>query len=400
MKSISTTAGVASVIALSSAVDAFVTLPLHSRPATFESKQAINAARMQAGASTGVPLKDFRRHNCDLEWYIDISVGTPPQKLTVVVDTGSYDLLFPDETCQKCGAGHSFNGAKSKTFSSQPGQYDRLDFGTGIDTYGLDLSIPARVQGTWRTDSVTIGNVTVPKQQFLHCESYADFFSSADFDGIMGFSLKGESGSPGGKPWFWSAVEAGKFGSSAISLHMPADQLTGGEITLGGSNPARYQGDIHYFDTYQAGGWIAPMPQVYVNGKAQNLKEKNALFDSGTPFMSITKDLAEKMYAAISPIPKQLNDFGDWGAPCDKIDEIAAEFTFTFGAGNKMVNATIPKSAFNLGPHKDFPGICQTVLSTTNYGITQFMIGAPLLKQYYTVWDGAKYQLGFAQLKK
>lgn len=70
MKSISATAGVASVIALSSAVDAFVTLPLHARPATVESTKAINAARLQqakGGASTGVPLKDFRRHNCDLE---------------------------------------------------------------------------------------------------------------------------------------------------------------------------------------------------------------------------------------------------------------------------------------------------------------------------------------------
>lgn len=318
----------------------------------------------------------------------------------MVVDTGSDDLLFPDETCKNCGSGNTFNGQKSKTYSTSPAESDYLDFGTGIDTYGLDLSISAGVSGTWRTDTVTIGNVTVPKQQFLLCDQYPDFFAGAAFDGIIGFSPKGSSSAPSGKPWFWNAFGAGKFGSAAISLHMPADQLTGGELTLGGTNPARYTGDIHYIDTYKSNSWIAPMPQVYINGKAQNLNEKNALFDNGTPYMSITKELAEKMYAAISPIPKQLNDFGDWGAPCDKIDEIAAEFTFTFGAGNKMVNATIPKSAFNLGPHKDFPGICQTVLSTTNYGISEFMIGAPLLKQYYTVWDGDKYQLGFAQLKK
>lgn len=68
MKSISTSAGMASVIALSSVVDAAITIPLYARPATFESKQAINAARVQAGAGAlSVPVKDYRSHNCDLE---------------------------------------------------------------------------------------------------------------------------------------------------------------------------------------------------------------------------------------------------------------------------------------------------------------------------------------------
>lgn len=319
-----------------------------------------------------------------------------------MLDTGSYDLLIPDELCTSgCGSGQTFNGKKSKTYSSQPGRSDSVSFGTGIDTYNLDQNNLNSADGTWRRDTVTIGNVSVSSQEFLLCDSFGSFFAGAPFDGIMGFSTKGTSTAPSRKPWFWTAYAAGKFSSPAVSLYLPADQLTGGEMTFGGTNPARYTGDIHYIDTYTStGAWVAPMPGLSVNGKPQNIKEKNALFDSGTAYMSIGDDMATSIYAGISPLIKKLNDLGDWGVDCDTIDQVAAEFTFTFGSGSKTFNATIPKSAFNLGPHKDFPGMCQTVLSSTNFGLTQFMIGAPLIKQYYTVWDGENNKLGFAQLKK
>lgn len=52
--------------------------------------------------------------------YVDIWVGTPPQRQTVIVDTGSGVTAFPCEECKGCGDGHQINSnyqqSLSKTF--------------------------------------------------------------------------------------------------------------------------------------------------------------------------------------------------------------------------------------------------------------------------------------------
>lgn len=54
--------------------------------------------------------------------FIDLWVGTPPQRQTVLVDTGSSTTAFPCNTCDDCGQGHhmdkNFNESKSESFQN------------------------------------------------------------------------------------------------------------------------------------------------------------------------------------------------------------------------------------------------------------------------------------------
>jgi hypothetical protein len=55
--------------------------------------------------------------------YVDLWCGSPPQRQTVIVDTGSSQTAFPCSDCQDCGspkyhAGKLFDESKSSTFLS------------------------------------------------------------------------------------------------------------------------------------------------------------------------------------------------------------------------------------------------------------------------------------------
>ncbi|EON96397.1 putative acid protease protein [Phaeoacremonium minimum UCRPA7] len=119
-----------------------------------------------------------------------------------------------------------------------------------------------------------------------------------------------------------------------------------------------------------------------------------------TPDYNTTRDL----YAQIDDRFVQIDPLGAWGAPCRKMDTIAKDITITFGpSSGTRLNVTIPKRFFNLGPYPGKPGFCQAVFSNplepviNDDGRGVWVIGSPLLKNYYTAWNGLDLKIGFAQ---
>jgi hypothetical protein len=65
------------------------------------------------GAPHPWPLKDYVVGNLDLLYYGDVAIGTPSQKLTVDIDTGSADLWIP-VNCSEC-SNKQFEDVKSSS---------------------------------------------------------------------------------------------------------------------------------------------------------------------------------------------------------------------------------------------------------------------------------------------
>jgi hypothetical protein len=400
----------------------------------------LGSSLMKRATTAQIPLGDIHSANADLQvrpysprchllsiaslltnspqWTTTISVGTPPQNFTVIVDTGSVYLILSAKNCTSCPMAHLFDPSLSSTFSSSPDVSTGFSYGTAGNTIPQNTSVA--VNGTVVSDTVSIGGLSLTNQTFLLLETGAPGLGDIPFDGILGMPPVSQSGSslPGfGPPTLFALNSTGKIPAPILSLALQTGSDTGGELTLGGSDTSKYTGDISYIGlnstiTGAFGEWIVYLSSSSVNGNSSVASSvltpkplgNVALIDTGTAFIQ-TPDYAsaQAMYAAISPAIKQIDPSGAWGASCDVMSTLqpSISFTLTDDAG-KLVTLEVDPKSFNLGPYPGTNGTCQGVLvnalEPVYPPVNFWVLGGPLIKKYYTVWDAAQGRLGFANL--
>lgn len=249
-------------------------------------------------------------------------------------------------------------------------------------------------------------------------------------DGILGLGVQGAD--PAALQW--ALLEAGVVASGVYGLYLPAGQVSGGELTLGGIDESKFAPGasltwvpLNQTLSEEHSQWVMDMQTIYVDGE-QLLIDASALddapsfsnttttvpypqsiiqvLDSGTAaVMAPSYAVAQALYAQISPKIYQIDPVGTWGAPCADMDGIAADITFTIGTeGDQALNVTIPSSVFNLGPYNSsLETICQAVVNNWSDPLSYdgkglWELGSPVLKNYYTAWDGSGLRVGFAPL--
>lgn len=192
-------------------------------------------------------------------------------------------------------------------------------------------------------------------------------------------------------------------------------QLNGGILTLGGIDSSKFTGPLKWValdadlsTSHQS--WVMELQAFYIGKKRFRSPENTpyppslSILDSATSYiMAPDYNTTRDLYAQVDDRIFQIDPLGAWGAPCQKIDSIAKDITITFGPSTgAQLNVTIPKRFFNLGPYPGKPGICQAVFSNplepviNDDGRGVWIIGSPLLKNYYTAWDGLGLKVGFA----
>ncbi|CAJ1401450.1 unnamed protein product [Effrenium voratum] len=110
-----------------------------------------------------------------------LTVGTPPQKMTCLLDTGSSDLWLPSKRCTSCQNPHMFHADRSSSFS--PSLVDSPQGKRPIAvrvSYGTGEIVGYKVQ-----DTVTFGGAEIKNQTFIIVED-AQLPGDRDWDGICG----------------------------------------------------------------------------------------------------------------------------------------------------------------------------------------------------------------------
>ncbi|NWR04783.1 RENI protein, partial [Paradoxornis webbianus] len=187
----------------------------------------------------------------DTQYFGEISIGTPAQTFKVVFDTGSANLWVPSYKCSPpdsaCVSHSRYDSSKSRTYIAN-GTGFAIRYGTGS------------VKGVLSQDIVMVSDIPII-QVFAEATALPAFpFIFARFDGVLGMGYPGQA-IDGITPVFDRILAQQILQEDAFSVYYSrnAPLKPGGEIILGGSDPAYYSGDFHYLNVSRSGSWQISM---------------------------------------------------------------------------------------------------------------------------------------------
>jgi len=395
----------------------------------YQKKQAARNA-MRANGFDTIGEIDFD----DVVYVADITIGTPPQKFTVVMDTGSANLWIPGKECgsgggacgsrckgflcqylcdpsccnndhdsmfmfknpqankNACIGKHLFDGAKSSTYKKD-GQSFQITYGTGS------------CSGYIATDKVCLGDLCV-NNGFGVATSLAPFFADQPLDGILGLGFQ-QLAVDHIKPPVQSMIDQKLLANPWFTVWMTmthAENETGGLITLGDHDKQHCSEQIDWLPLSSATYYQIALDGVKVGSKdgeeelvlfspADNLGAQ-AISDTGTsliagPARQIAQ-ICEKLGGTLDQTQ------GVYMVPCDAAQTLPPVIFSTNGkefavsAKNYVLQLSEADKRCFLG-FQGFP--------SSGFG-PSWILGDCWIREYCQIYDMGSQRLGLAKATK
>ncbi|CAE7857417.1 CTSE [Symbiodinium microadriaticum] len=339
-----------------------------------------------------------------LQYYGEVHVGTPPQRFTVIFDTGSGQLMLPSARCtsEACKKHEQFAARKSSTatpigWADQPLEKARDDFDR--DTTVVSFAAGDAV-GQFVRDKVCVGSACAYADFVEMTEESRDPFESAEWDGVFGLaqSLSDHVEFNIVQNLLKGGLSSGTMKKPVFAVYLGRQVEDDAEITFGDYHDNRMASALQWVNVSQEGYWQFQFDDITVDGKPTGLCARHGerrcqgVLDTGSSLlMGPKKDL-------------------------DAILEL-----LTFQGGTQMPCATsarFPKLGFQIGTqtfemeadeymdrsdpeHSDGSGNCWAHLmpvDDTGRGAI-FVLGMPFLRAFYTVYDVEAKRIGIAKAK-
>jgi phytepsin len=189
----------------------------------------------------------------------------------VIFDTGSSNLWVPSSKCSffniACYLHNKYTAENSKTYA-EDGREFSIQYGSGALT------------GYFSKDTLTIGEDGLQIKDQIFAEAVQEpsiSFIAASFDGIMGLGFP-EISVGKVQPPFQNALDQGVLEEPVFSfwLNRNTDEgEQGGELVLGGVDPAHFTGEHTWVPVTRRGFWQFKMDSLEVGGIGINNKVNN-----------------------------------------------------------------------------------------------------------------------------
>ncbi|XP_066481419.1 embryonic pepsinogen-like [Tiliqua scincoides] len=315
------------------------------------------------------PLLNF----LDTEYYGTIYIGTPPQKFTVVFDTGSSNLWVPSIYCKStaCQNHQRFNPSQSSTYRSTQ-QTVSIDYGTGS------------MDGVFGYDKVMISSFTDPNQMIALSTSEPGFiFTYSKFDGILGLGYPSIA-SGGQTPVFDRLVHLGLVEQDLFSVYLSHGK-TGSMVTFGGIDKSYYSGSINWIPVTQQGYWQIAMDSILVNDQVIACSGGcQAIVDTGTSLLAGPPSGISSIQNAIGATP---GEYWEYDINCSNLPNMP-EVVFVING----IQYPLTPSAYT---NQDDAGDCTSGFQNMSGDL--WILGDVFIREYFSVFDRGNNRVGLAK---
>ncbi|XP_042324772.1 cathepsin E-A-like isoform X1 [Sceloporus undulatus] len=318
------------------------------------------------------------------QYYGELSIGTPPQKFTVVFDTGSADFWVPSAYCisEACGLHQKFKSFLSQSYA-HGGQPFFLQYGTG------------KLMGVVAKDKVQISNITIDDQEFGESVFEPGMtFALAHFDGVLGLGYPSLSVT-NARPVFDNIIKQHLVEEPVFSFFLKRgdDIENGGELILGGIDHSLFTGSIHWVPLTEKNYWQIHINSVKIQGHITSCHSGcEAIVDSGTSL--ITGPIAQiiRLQESIGAVPTRT---GEFLVDCRRLSSLPP---VTFSIGERDFTLTAEQYIIKESSRED--DLCLSGFQAMDLGSRSkplWILGDVFMSTFYCIFDRGNDRVGFAK---
>ncbi|XP_028603176.2 cathepsin E-A-like [Podarcis muralis] len=321
------------------------------------------------------------------QYYGEVSVGTPPQRFTVVFDTGSSDFWVPSARCysKACSMHKRFESFMSYSYA-QVGEPFYLQYGTGS------------LVGVTAKDTVQFSNLSIEAQDFGESVYEPDLtFTFAHFDGVLGLGYPSLSVLHG-LPVFDNMLRQQLIEEPVFSfiLNRGGNTENGGELIFGGIDHSLYKGSIHWVPVTEQKYWKIHMDNVKIQGEIAACREGcAAIVDSGTSLITGPPSQIIRLQQKIGAHPAP---HGEFIVDCRRLSSLPP-ITFTIG----QREYTITSKQYIIKQTSGGEAFCLSGFQALDLGPRSkpmWILGDVFMSAFYCVFDRGNNRVGFAHKAK
>lgn len=348
-------------------------------------------------------------------YYAEVSLGTPPQTVRLIVDTGSSDVWVLDNNADLCtdrsmqeyyggGCIATFDPSESSTYtalSDTPFQIAYLD-GSGAN-------------GTYFQDHINIGGTEIESLQMGLAEE------STINSGLLGIGYSANVAATDLYPTIIDLLEEqGLIALRAYSLWLNSYSSDMGTILFGGVDTEKFVGDLiavpvlpdsrtgiyHSFAVT-----LSSLVLNYTNGSTDTIIQQPVpvILDSGTTLTYLPTRIADDIYSALGAVD-DTSVTGLVYVDCAYLrNESGLTFDYQFGGpGGPLVRVPVNEVVLDnireyvelglwIPPDMPFADedVCSFGIHPGDQGI--FLLGDTFLRSAYVVYDLENHEVAMAQ---
>ena len=315
----------------------------------------------------------------NVQYYADITLGTPPQSFKVSLDMTSPITVVPSADCDQ-----------SETNCAEHGRYSNFKSSTyqGVGAHWASTVDPDNVSGYYSVDTLSLGDLKVTGQTFAEAVNLNTYdFSQAKYDGILGLGFQNDS-IP--NTVLTNLVKNRFVANPGFGLWLNNDTTDtyGGELALGVADFTRFTGTVKTVPiSDKSDTWSLDMTSISANGYELNLG-CDALVTPSNARISLPQYFADQLHSYLGG---RSIASGQYAFDCTKLDQLS-DVTLTFSYEYQF---KVTKDDYVTVTDTPLGKFCLSAFEG-NQG-SGCVIGSPFLRHWYSYFDTRGRTISFVQ---